>query len=122
MPGAVSMAQQAFSTWHCAPLATPLQDPKGLVPPKWTGRPHATTLAAANRVRVRPCLAALHRVRVRPPVAVPHACARPLLSGPLAMACQVCVHSVAVHRTTLLVTAKHVHIHPVRVTLELALS
>jgi len=38
MPAAMTMASTGFSTRIFAPLAASLQDPRGLVPPKRTGR------------------------------------------------------------------------------------
>jgi len=93
-------------------LGDPPSGSQGPVPLKWTGRPHATALMAANQVHVWPCLAALHRVHIQTPVVAPHACAWPLLSCPLATASQVCAHSVAVPRTTLLMAAKRVRVCP----------
>ena len=74
--------QQAFSTRNFCFLSNFLQDPRGLVPPKRTGGPLAADLAAANQVRVRPCLAALRRVRTRPLMAAPRALAHPFVVVP----------------------------------------
>jgi hypothetical protein len=85
---------------ECTPSAASLQDPQGLVLPKWAGCLCATALAmvdwACNRPRLG-CPAALCCICARPFAAalkhaivainlqwgVPHACTQQLLSGPL---------------------------------------
>ena len=47
MPAAMTMASTGFSSRIFAPLAASLQDPRGLVPPKWTGRLRATATGLA---------------------------------------------------------------------------
>lgn len=64
-----------------APSAVSLLDPKGVVPPKWTGRPRATAVTAANGACMCPSLgflAVMRRVLDHPPVAAPRASTRPL--------------------------------------------
>jgi len=72
MPAAMTMASTGFSSQIFAPLAAFLQDPRGLVPPKWAGRLHATALVMANWT-----------------------CNHPHL-GSLAVSCHICTHRLVV--------------------------
>ena len=66
----------------------PLLDPKGLIPPKWTGRLRAMALATANRARMCPrlgCLATLRRIRAHPLVAAPRGFVCPFVVAPRAL-------------------------------------
>ena len=78
MPAAMTMASSGFSTRNFAPLAASFQDPRGLVPPKRTGRLRPTALATANWTYNRPRLGSLAvscRVRAHRLVVTPWVCA-----------------------------------------------
>ena len=92
MPAAMTMVSTGFSTCIFAPLAASLQDPRGLVPPKWTGRLRATALVTANWTCNRPRLGGLGvscRVRVHRLVVTPRVCASTLTPAPRSM-CSAC--------------------------------
>ena len=107
------------SAQQCALSVASLQDPKGLLPPKWTGGcPCLMALVAANQARllvfaaayqVHPHLLAVPLLAARcvcvcPLMAAPHICtcqfavALRALTCPLAMASQLCAWPCLVSR------------------------
>ena len=99
MPAEMSIAPTGLFELRIFSPVGPLLGPRGLVPPKWTGRLHAMALATANQACMCPrlgCLATLHRIRAHPLVATPRVLVCPLwwrlelLARPLVTASRLC--------------------------------
>jgi len=94
IPPAMSMVSTGpFDLTMCFPI-NPFLDPKGLVPPKWTGRFRVTAFMAADQAYIWPCsdcLAASCHVRAHRLAVVPWVRACPFVVAPRGIRVCTCV-------------------------------